>query len=86
MKMTREQALKTLMLPAFAAAFGATATVADAKSSKTALKYQDHPKGTQKCAGCKLFVPGKTAKAMGSCKLVAGSISPNGWCVAYTPK
>lgn len=86
MKITREQALKTLMLPALAAAIGATTLEAEAKSSKTALKYQDHPKGTQKCSGCKLFVPGKTAKAMGSCKVVAGSISPNGWCMAYNPK
>lgn len=86
MKMTREQALKTLVLPALAAAFGATTLQADAKSTKAALKYQDHPKGNSKCSGCKLFVPGKTAKAMGTCKVVEGSISPNGWCVAYSPK
>ncbi|HEV3153964.1 MAG TPA: high-potential iron-sulfur protein [Candidatus Baltobacteraceae bacterium] len=86
MKMTREEAIKTLMLPAFAAAFAATTAVADAKSSKAALKYQDHPKGSQKCEGCKFYVPGKTTLARGSCKIVSGSISPNGWCVAYAKK
>lgn len=86
MKITREEALKTLVLPALAAAFGVTTTLAEAKSSKSAMKYQDHPKGAAKCAGCKLFIPGKTAKAMGTCKVVDGSISPNGWCIAYTPK
>ena len=84
--LTREQALKALVLPALAAAIGGTMTIAEAKSSKAQLKYQDHPHGNQKCAGCKLFIPGKSAKAMGQCKVVAGSISPNGWCVAYTKK
>lgn len=86
MKITREEALKALVLPALAAAFGVTTAVAEAKSSKAAMKYQDHPKGTAKCAGCKLFVAGKSAKANGTCKVVDGSISPNGWCIAYTPK
>ena len=86
MKITREQALKTLVLPALAAAIGVTTTAAQAKSSKSAMKYQDHPKGSAKCSGCKLFINGKNAKAMGTCKVVDGSISPNGWCIAYTPK
>ena len=86
MKMTRQQALKTLVLPALAAAIGATTANAEAKSSKAALKYQDHPNGSAKCSGCSLFIPGKTAKAMGTCKVVEGSISPNGWCVAYSKK
>lgn len=85
-KMTRQEALKSLVLPALAAAVVATTGIADAKSSKSQLKYQDHPKGSAKCSECKLFLPGKTAKAAGSCKVVAGSISPNGWCLAFTKK
>ncbi len=84
--LTRQQALKALILPALAAAIGGTTALAEAKSSKAQLKYQDHPHGSQKCAGCKLFIPGKNATAMGQCKVVSGSISPNGWCVAYTKK
>ncbi len=49
-------------------------------------KYQDKPHGTQKCDGCTLFIPGKTASASGQCKIVAGSISPNGWCMYFSPK
>ncbi len=85
-KITRQEALKTLVLPVLAAAIGSTTAVAEAKSSKGQMKYQDHPNHGDKCAGCKLFIPGKTAKSMGQCQVVAGSISPNGWCVAYTKK
>ncbi len=86
-KISRQDALKAIILPALAAAFGVSATTtAEAKSSKSAVKYQNTPKGSQKCSGCKFFVPGKTSSAMGSCSIVNGSISPNGWCVAYTKK
>ena len=54
--------------------------------AKATAKYQDKPHGTQKCAGCALFIPGKTASASGKCKIVAGSISPNGWCMYFSPK
>ncbi|HEY8297135.1 MAG TPA: high-potential iron-sulfur protein [Candidatus Baltobacteraceae bacterium] len=86
-KFTRSDALKSLIvLPALAAAIIETTDTADAKSSKAQFKYQSHPKGSAKCSGCSLFIPGKHASAMGQCKVVAGSISPNGWCVAYTAK
>jgi hypothetical protein len=85
-KLTRQEALKALVLPALAVAIGGTTAIADAKSSKAALKYQTHPNGGAKCATCKLFVPGKKSAAMGTCKVVAGAISPQGWCIAYTKK
>ena len=55
---------------------------------RTALKYQDKPNGDQHCATCMHFVPGKTATALGSCKVIPGDteISPNGWCTAYLKK
>lgn len=89
MKQTsRKEALKQIVvLPALAGlALAGTSTIAQAKSSKAAMKYQNTPKGSAKCSGCSLFIPGKTTKANGTCKVVEGSISPNGWCVAYTPK
>lgn len=85
-KLTRQDALKAIVLPALAAAVGVTTTIADAKSSKAAVKYQDKPKGSEKCAGCKFYIAGKTPKSMGKCQIVDGSISPNGWCMAYTKK
>jgi hypothetical protein len=32
------------------------------------------------------FVPGPKPDANGTCKVVDGPISPNGWCVAYVKK
>lgn len=54
---------------------------------QAAAKYQDHPQANgQICAGCSYFITGKTKIAMGECKLVAGPISPNGWCQLFAPK
>ena len=89
MRISRSDALKgIIVLPALAATFGRlTLEEAEAaKSSKAAVKYQNHPKGSQKCAGCRFFIKGKTASANGACQIVSGSISPNGWCVAWAKK
>ena len=82
---TRSEALKSLIvLPALAAAI--VPEIAEAKGSKAQFKYQDHPKGDAMCSNCQLFIPGKTPAANGTCKLVEGSISPKGWCTAYSKK
>ena len=85
---SRAEALKGLIvLPALAATLaGFTAPAEAAKSSKAALKYQSSPKGGAKCSGCKFYIKGKNAKAAGQCSIVAGPISPNGWCIAYAKK
>lgn len=49
-------------------------------------KYQPVPKGPAKCALCKYFIPGAKPDANGTCKQVAGAISPNGWCQFYAKK
>ncbi len=80
-KISRGDALKGLVvLPALAGVLAATGLEAEAKSSKAAVKYQNHPKGNQKCSGCRLF-----QKPHG-CQIVAGNISPNGWCIAWAKK
>ena len=86
--MKRQDALKSvIVLPALAASLAATAQVAKAaKSSQAQMKYQNKPKGSQKCSGCRFYVPGKTVTANGTCTIVDGSISPNGWCIAYAAK
>ena len=53
---------------------------AQTKSSQKAANYQDHPKGSQHCAVCRYFRPPH------SCQLVAGNISPNGWCSFFLKK
>lgn len=80
--------INLLALPLAVTAVGATVTAAsaDAKSPQTAVQYQDKPKGDAKCSGCKFYIPGKDAKAKGQCKVVAGDISPEGWCVVYSAK
>jgi len=57
-----------------------------AKLSKAEVQYRDRPNGGKDCDDCIQFVPGPTSKAAGSCKVVAGAISPHGYCVAFTPK
>lgn len=54
-----------------------------AKAAKASMQYQDTPKGDAYCATCMQFIPGKSAKAKGECKVVEGSINPHGWCSAY---
>jgi hypothetical protein len=72
-----------VVLPALAALALTQTTAAEAKGTQAAFKYQGSPKNGQKCSQCKFFIKGSSATANGSCKLVAGTISPNGWCIAY---
>jgi hypothetical protein len=55
---------------------------------RTSLKYQGKPEGDKSCAGCMQFVPGKSAKDLGGCKVIAGDteISPQGYCIAWVKK
>jgi hypothetical protein len=48
------------------------------KLTQTAARYQDRPKENESCASCPYFV------LPGSCVLVEGEISANGWCPMYT--
>ena len=62
-----------------------SARAAQNKALRDALKYQDSPMKGQQCSGCIQFVPGKTAKDRGGCKVIPGDteISPQGWCSAW---
>ena len=75
-----------IVLPALAGLILAETSTADAKGSKAQFKYQNSPKNGQKCSQCKFFTPGKTPSANGTCTVVDGAISPNGWCIAYAKK
>ena len=82
---SRKEALtKLLVLPALASALAIGTTTVARADSRTQLKYQSTPKDNQKCSACVLFVPGKTATADGTCKVITGTISPNGWCTAFS--
>jgi len=49
-----------------------------AKGTKEKLMYQDSPKDGKRCVDCLHFLPDTN-----ECKLVEGSISPDGWCILY---
>lgn len=53
---------------------------AQQKVSKEAMKYQDKPNGDMRCDNCMQFV------APSSCKVVDGTISPSGYCLAWVKK
>jgi hypothetical protein len=58
----------------------------DGLQSKTSVGYQDHPHKSDMCSNCQHFIPGASPTADGTCHVVAGKISPHGYCYAYTPK
>ncbi|HRQ04623.1 high-potential iron-sulfur protein [Nitrosomonas halophila] len=66
--------------------WGLTNKTEAAKASKAQVKYQDEPKGNEKCSNCIHFIPGETQDANGECKVVQGSVSPQGWCTAFAPE
>ena len=53
---------------------------AQQKVAKEAMKYQDKPNGDMRCDNCMQFV------APSSCKVVDGTISPSGYCIAWVKK
>jgi len=87
-KLNRKEALQgMIVLPALAGLMMSSTTVAQAaKAPKSKYAYQAHPKGSQQCSDCALFEPGRSMYENGECRLVAGSISPHGWCTAFTAK
>jgi hypothetical protein len=58
----------------------AQSAMAQSKVSKSAVSYQDSPKGNQRCDNCSLF------QAPGACKNVAGDVAPQGWCKIWQKK
>ena len=70
------------------ATLAATRTsAAETKLVKSAVQYVDAGKEEGKhCDDCVQFIPGKTPKSLGTCKIVEGEINPHGHCIAFTPK
>jgi hypothetical protein len=83
-RMSRRRVLKRAALLAgtvvTAGALPVRRASAQQKVSKAAMKYQDKPNGDKQCSNCMQFIP------PGSCKVVEGAISPNGYCLAWAKK
>jgi hypothetical protein len=54
--------------------------LAQQKASQEAMKYQDKPNGDKRCSNCLNFIPSS------SCTIVEGTVSPNGYCLAWAKK
>ena len=89
--MTRPREIsRRLLLSGAASAAGASIGVAmiigtstpasAAKVAQSVVKYQDSPKGEQKCENCLHF------QAPSSCQSVDGTVAANGWCMIYAKK
>jgi hypothetical protein len=82
-ELSRRSLLRNVALTAGGAAMlGTTVSgngVAEAqtKVAQTIVGYQETPHGAQRCDNCAQFQPPS------SCKTVAGTISPAGWCKVY---
>lgn len=89
--LTRRDVLKGIAISAGVVAVGAitganpigaarAAGTCPGTTPKATLQYQTQPKGKDHCSVCANFI------APHCCKVVAGQISPEGWCMAFTPK
>jgi hypothetical protein len=57
------------------------------KLDRAAVQYVDAGTSPGKdCDDCLHFVPGPTASANGTCRIVEGPINPHGHCLAFTAK
>ena len=63
-----------------AAVIGSSTSAQAAKVSQKIVKYQDTPKGEQRCDNCVQF------EAPSSCKTVDGTVAAQGWCTVYAKK
>ena len=89
-KLSRRALLKGLVFVATGASLGpallSTEALASSKVSKKAMQYREKPNGDHQCSNCTHFIPGSSPSAMGKCQVVAGNISPHGWCIAWAAK
>jgi hypothetical protein len=81
---SRRSFLGSAALLASAAATQALIVAKEAKAQQkvpqASVKYQTKPNGDQRCSNCLQFVPPN------SCKVVDGTISPDGWCAIWVKK
>jgi hypothetical protein len=62
------------------AGLAASSAAAETKFSQKLAQYQSTPKGPARCDNCSQF------QGPASCKVVAGAVSPSGWCQLYAVK
>lgn len=75
-----------VVLPAAARLFPQEALADGSKASQSSMHYQTTPNDGKHCSLCQFFIPGQDATSNGTCQVVDGSISPNGYCMAFNAK
>lgn len=75
-----------VVLPALAGSLASAASADASKASQESMHYQTTPNGKMHCSLCKFFIPGQDAQSSGTCQIVDGAISPNGYCMAFAAK
>jgi hypothetical protein len=71
----------SLLVPASLFSSPANAATEAKKLAKAGVKYQEKPKGDQKCSTCTNFIA-----ASKTCKRVEGPINPDGYCILWAKK
>lgn len=75
-----------VVLPALAGLVTSRAVADGSKASQASMHYQTTPNGDEQCSKCQFFIPGQDESSNGTCKIVDGSISPRGYCMAFNAK
>src|SRR5881409_2372302 len=57
-----------------------------AKATKSDFMYQDHRHDGKGCGQCRFFSPDGPSSDTGTCSIVEGVISRNGWCAAFAQR
>ncbi len=77
---TRRQVLRAGLAAVGGVVAISTSAPAQDKIDPKMVQYQTMPKDGAKCSLCVNF------EAPNACKIVSGTIDPNGWCIAFAPK
>jgi hypothetical protein len=59
------------------------AAAAQTKVKKSQVRYQTTPRGEERCGLCMHYINSASGQGVGTCKIVAGSISAAGWCAEW---
>lgn len=76
--------MATLGLAAVAIVVTGGTARAQTQFDKGAVQYQETPKDGKSCSRCLQFVPAATPDQAATCRVVAGEVGPNSYCLAFT--
>jgi len=81
--LSRRQFVGTTLTAAAGLALGGRAQAQALE--KSAVQYQEEPKGDQRCDNCVFWIPDDNNDGIGGCDMVQGEILPEAWCAIWAP-